>query len=138
MPPDEHEKLDRLIEAALRGEAKQDLPFGFHRAVSDRVQMAALLDLERGRFRKCWFSAGAFVALVTAATTLGWIAGDIATTLVRTIPGALGSYDQFMLLLATYWPAMTLTSMAMATILGLAYFVLSRNLSAHRSAPEQG
>lgn len=138
MPFDEQEKLDILIEAALRDEAKQDLPFGFHRAVEERVQMAALLDLERGRFRRCWQSAVAFVTLVAVATTLGWIFGDIATTLVRTVPGALGSYDQFMLLLAAYWPAMTLTSIAMVTILGCTYFVLSLSLSPRRSAPERG
>ena len=95
MPPDEQDKLDALIEAALRDEPERSVPFGFHRAVDERLQMAALLDLERGRFRRCWISAGAFAALVALATSVGWIAADVSGTISRAVPGALGSYDQF-------------------------------------------
>ena len=89
MPPDEQDKLDALIESALFDEPELGVPFGFHRAVDERLHMAALLDLERGRFRRCWISAGAFVSLVALASAVGWIAADVGGTISRTVPGAL-------------------------------------------------
>ncbi len=138
MRDDEQDKLDVQIDAALRDEPYRELPIGFRRSVDERVQMAVLLDLERGRFRRCWFSAGAFVALVALATTVGWVAGDVAAGLKRTVPGALGSYDQMMVLLASNWPAISLTSGAMAIVMGFVYFALSPTLSLTRSARGQG
>lgn len=136
MEPENPNELDRLIDNALRSEREQDVPFGFHRAVDERLKVAALLDRELRRFRACWASAG-ILALALACTTVGvWLGADLPGAAARAIPGALGSYDRFILVLARHWPTMTLTSAALLAPLGGAYIVFARRLHArHTTRP---
>lgn len=129
MESDKRDDLDKLIDSALRDEPEHDVPFAFHRGVEERVQIASLLNRERKRFRRCWTVAGTVVSCMATAAAMAWFGAGIPDLVGRAVPGALGSYDHFVFVLANRWPSMALASVALLSALGAAYYALARGLS---------
>lgn len=138
MEPENPSELERLIDNALRSEPERDLPFGFHRSVVERLKIAALLDRELKRFRACWASAGLLAVALACSVLSVWLGADLPGAAARAVPGALGSYDRFILLLARHWPTMTLTSAGLLALLCGAYMAFARRLQARRSQLGRG
>ena len=133
MEPDEKDEIDLLIDSALRDEPERDVPFAFHRSVENRVQIASLLNRERKHFRRCWTLAGTVAGCLSTAAAMTWFGAGVPDLVGRAVPGALGSYDHFMFMLAAHWPTMALASTALLSVLGAAYYTLARSLSRTRS-----
>ena len=134
METNEKDDLDSLIDSALRDEPERNVPFAFHRGVQERVQIAALLDRERKHFRTCWAFAGSVAGMLTAGAAMVWFGAGIPDLVGRAVPGALGSYDQFVLVLADRWPTMALVSVILLAGLTAAYYAFARGLSHRRSS----
>ncbi len=137
MESDTRDELDGLIDSVLRDEPERDVPFAFHRGVEERLQIASLLDRERSRFRRCWAFAGTVAGVLAAGTAVTWFGIGIPDLVGRAVPGALGSYDQFMIVLANRWPSMALGSIVLLMGLGAAYYALARGLSYRRSGGDR-
>lgn len=97
-------ELDALIEAALRDEPLVPVPRTLHGRVAERVQLAALEQKERARFRNTLLSGfAACVGVVTAA------AGMLALTnfhvlLDHGVSGGLGFWDYYRATFEVAWP----------------------------------
>ena len=89
-------ELDALIEQALKSEPMLSAPINFHRAVEERVRIAALKDRERARFRFWMLSltASACGALFIAAATLA--VTNLQEIVTNGISGGKGTYDYYL------------------------------------------
>jgi hypothetical protein len=97
-------ELDALIEAALAGEKLLPVPVGLHARVTERVQLAALQQRERVRFRNALVSG--FVAALGIVLA---VAALVATTkfdvlLKHGISGGRGLLDSYTATFALSWP----------------------------------
>lgn len=129
MESDKRDDLDRLIDSVLRNEPERDVPFAFHRGVEERVQIASLLNRERKHFRRCWAFAGTLVGCGATVAAVGWFGAGFPDLVGRAVPGALGSYDHFVFVLANRWPSMALASLALLSAAGSAHYAFARGLS---------
>lgn len=134
METDKKDALDRLIDSVLRDEPERNVPFAFHRGVQERLQIAALLDRERKHFHTCWAFAGSVAAILATGAAMVWFGVGIPDLVGRAVPGALGSYDQFVLVLANRWPSIALVSLVPLAALGAASYAFARGLSHRRSS----
>ncbi len=132
MESEKRDELDSLIDSVLRDEPERNVPFAFHRGVEERLHIASLLDRERKRFRTCWAFAGTVAGILAAGTAMAWFGAGIPDLVGRAVPGALGSYDQFVFVLANHWLSMALASIGLLAGLAAAYYALARGLSHRR------
>ena len=127
MKPNSHNDLDELIDAALRSESERDVPFAFHRRTEDRLRIAAMLQHEVGQFRASCVSASVFASLLALGAGLAWFVIDVPDLVARAVPGVLGFYDQFVLLLIGHWPALGGTSIVLIFLVGAAHVAVERS-----------
>lgn len=132
MHEQERGTLDDFIESALKSERLRAVPPHFHRTVVRRVQVAVLVDRERRRFRRCVGSAVTVAAVLSGVTILAALGSGIRESLVQSIPGALGMYDQFVYLAGQWWPSAVATTTALAFALALAGLVYDMRLQTRR------
>jgi hypothetical protein len=93
MEPNHMNDLDPLIDQALRDEPMHRVPSGFHRRLTERLRVAAIVQQERRHFHRRMASMGivfgglilAMVGLPVLAYTEGWVA--------RSVPAGLGYLD---------------------------------------------
>jgi len=125
MDLNEMDKLDNVIEDALRSEPMRPVPSGFHRRMSNRLQVTALVQKERQGFRfRMAATSMVFLALGVAAIGVpaaafyqGWV--------VRSVPGAMGYFDYFVVFGLRYWGEIVVVAGAagavalLATVAGL-------------------
>lgn len=128
MKPDHPDNLDEIIDAALRSEAEHDVPFGFHRRTQERLQIAAMLDTEVANFRSSWAGALVTTALLTLAAGIAWFMIDIPDLLGRAVPGILGYYDHFLLLVIGNGATLGATSALLLLSAAIAHVALDRLL----------
>lgn len=87
------DRMDSLIERALRSEPPRDMPPGFLARVTRRVRTEALLEEERRRFRRYllrWSAGCGVFALCAAALVVGL---GLPAGALQEVPGALGYWD---------------------------------------------
>jgi len=89
----EHAELDRVIEAALRNEPLRPLPLDFHRRVTDRVYVRAMIQSERRRFRRVLVMAGVTVMAMVACGMLFVLIADIPGLVRNGVAGGTGYVD---------------------------------------------
>jgi len=130
--------LDRMIEEALGSERLLSAPINFHRAVDERIRIAALKDRQRARFRFWMLSLAAsacgalFLAAVAIAVT------NLQVIVTNGVSGGKGTLDYYLsALLGTsadaYSGTYTLvTSVLLAAVaLGLGWIPVRRLIGAN-------
>ena len=93
--------LDTLIDQALRDEPMHRVPATFHRRLTERLRVAAIVQQERRHFHRRMVSMGivfgglllAMVGLPVLAYTQGWVA--------RSVPAGMGYLDYLSVSLLT-------------------------------------
>jgi len=116
--------IDAIIEDALNGERMMSAPINFHRAVEERVRIAALKDRERVRFR-FWMQslvASGCVALFIASTVVA--VTNLQLIVTNGVSGGKGVYDYYLTLLfgtsfENYGGAYTLASSVLLAAVSL-------------------
>lgn len=98
------EELDALIEAALAEEVLLPVPVGLHARINERVQLAALQQRERLRFRNALLSGfAASVAIVASLVALVAFT-RFEVLLKHGVSGGKGMVDSYATTLALSWP----------------------------------
>lgn len=86
-------RLDSLVRSALRAGSMRPTPFGLHGRIWRRLEIAAMVDRERARFRAAVRRACAVVALlVLAVGAVCWVWSPFASV-TENVPGLLGLVD---------------------------------------------
>lgn len=86
-------KLDSLVQAALRSGSMRPTPFGLHGRIWRRLEIAAMVDRERTRFRAAVLRVAAVLAAVVGGiATACWVWNPFASV-VEGVPGSLGLVD---------------------------------------------
>ena len=103
MDLNEMDELDNLIEDALRSEPMRQVPPEFHRRMSSRLQVTALVQSERQGFR-FRMVATSLVFLALGITAIGVPAAAFYQGwMVHSVPGAMGYFDYFVVFGLRYW-----------------------------------
>lgn len=119
MKPDEFNSLDGFIESALRGEAMRTVPPGLRRRVQEKLHIAALLERERQRFRRCLVVAALVLLGLLSSSGIAAVLGDVRGTILGSVPGAMGLYDQFASRLGLWWPGLAGLTGVLVCMLGM-------------------
>lgn len=125
----DEDKLDDLIDAALRDEAMHDVPLDFRRGLEARLHMARLFDAEQRRFRRSVTLAATVCVGVLLLGIGGLLYADVVASLLRSVPGALGRVDYVAYLWGRWWQEVAITS-ATASIVMVATLYLAESRSA--------
>ncbi len=119
MKPDHATGLDDFIEGALRSEAMRPVPPGLRRRIQEKVRVAALLERERQRFRRCLAVAALVFLAILSSSGLAAVLGDARGAILGSVPGAMGLYDQFASRLTVWWPGLAGLAVVLACMVGL-------------------
>jgi len=139
-------ELDALVEAALREGPLVPAPRSLHGRVVERVQLAALEQKERARFRNALLSGfAACMGVMTAAVAIV-ASTNFEILLNHGVPGGLGFWDYYRTTFEVAWPirfdgAILPASMALVALsLWAGLLVIGRQGMSHllQAAREQG
>lgn len=120
MDLNEMDDMDRMIEDALRSEPLREVPRGFHQRMSNRLQVAALVQTERQGFRFRMMATAA-VLLALGATVIGVpFLAFYQGWAVQTVPGAMGYFDSLVVFAMQYWGEIVVALGAAAVLAVLA------------------
>jgi len=111
--------LDAFIDQALRGEPVHRVPSGFHRRLTERLRVAAIVQQERRHFHRRMVSMGivfggllvTMVGLPVLAYFEGWVA--------RSVPAGMGYLDYFTVSMITGLGALRAGAIALAGAVGV-------------------
>ncbi len=101
--PSNPEQLEALIGAALLSEPLRAVPEDFHRCVTNRLHIAALMAQERRRFRLITVMAGLALACAAGCVGLFVVLSDLPGLLRYGVPGGMGYIDYVAACLALSW-----------------------------------
>jgi hypothetical protein len=95
-------KLDSLVRSALRTGPIRPTPFGLHGRIWRRLEIAAMVERERKRFRAA-VRRSCFIIALLAATLAGicWVWDPLASA-IDDLPGSMGLVDYMRAYLETH------------------------------------
>lgn len=106
MRSEDSDKLERLIESALRPDPIRSLPPGFLFRTEEKLRIAALVERERRYFRNCFLAAVCVVVGLSSASALAAYLGGVPGAIMNEVPGVMGLCDRGAVLLRTWWPGL--------------------------------
>lgn len=86
-------KLDSLVRSALRAGGMRPTPFGLHGKIWRRLEIAAMAERERTRFRAAVLRAAIVLAIVAGALAAWCWMWDPFASVVDDLPGSMGLVD---------------------------------------------
>lgn len=101
--PSKPEDLDAVIETVLGGEPLRPVPSDFHRRVTARLHVVALLEQEQRRFRHDMTMVGLTVGGILLCMGLFAVLADVPGLLEHGVPGGMGYYDYVATSLRLAW-----------------------------------
>lgn len=106
MSSEDSDKLDRLIESALRPDPIRSVPPGFFLRTEEKLRIAALVERERRYFRNCFLAAVCVAAGISSAGVIAAYLGGVPGTIMTEVPGIMGLFDRGAVVLRVWWPGL--------------------------------
>ncbi|HIA47053.1 MAG TPA: hypothetical protein EYN96_03575 [Candidatus Hydrogenedentes bacterium] len=114
----EFDNIDDFIDAALKEERMDSVPFGFHRVVENNLKISAVIQKELSQYRALMYIGVTIYTLIFGTATLYMVLGGIATALSETVPAFFSFSVSFLQYLEVWW-FQVVTFMALLTGIGV-------------------